>query len=120
MQANEDDPLPPPAAGSDDTTHQMSRDVLPTGELPELPKSSNDAVRPRIRPVRFTIKVVAVMSVVYFFVLPLLPDFRDAIDQLVEVQPVKKNKLLWKNFSAMWEVLRLQLVLIFILHGRGE
>ena len=87
MQAHEDDPLPPPTVGGDDTTHQMSRDALPTGDLPALPMSTKQGVRPRIRPVRFTIKVVAFVAVVYFFVLPLLPDFRDAIDQLVEVQP---------------------------------
>ena len=73
--------------GSDDTTHQMPRDGLQTGELPELPKSAAERPRPRIRPVRFTIKIVAFISVVYFFVLPLLPGFRDAIDQLIEVQP---------------------------------
>ena len=73
--------------GSDDTTHQMPRDGLPTGELPELPESDAERSRPRIRPVRFVIKVIAFISVVYFFVLPLLPAFRDAFDQLLEVQP---------------------------------
>ena len=87
VQAHDDDPLTPPTAGADDTTHQMSRDSLPTGDLPALPTSTKQGVRPRIRPVRFTIKVVAFVSVIYFFVLPLLPDFREAIDQLIEVQP---------------------------------
>jgi Na+/melibiose symporter-like transporter len=71
--------------GSDDTTHQMPHDGLRTGELPELAESDDD--RPRIRPVRFVIKIIAFVSVVYFFVLPLLPAFRDAFDQLLEVQP---------------------------------
>jgi uncharacterized protein (TIRG00374 family) len=75
-----------PRVGSDDTTHQMPREQV-RDELPELQKSTQPALKPRIRPVRVTVKIVAFIAVVYFFVLPLLPDFREAVDQLIEVQP---------------------------------
>jgi uncharacterized protein (TIRG00374 family) len=74
------------ASGAYDLTDEMVRDRLPTGELPELPKRER-ARPPRIRPVRMTVQAVAVVAVIYFFVIPLLPDFRDAVDQLIKVQP---------------------------------
>jgi len=70
-----------------DETIELDRDALSTGELPALPLRAEPKSKPRIRPIRFTIKVVAFVAVVYFFVLPLLPDFRNAVDRLIEVQP---------------------------------
>jgi putative heme transporter len=60
--------------------------ILETGELPALPDDPSRPI-PRRRPVRFTLKLVAFTGVVYFFVLPLIPGFRRAWDELIEVQP---------------------------------
>jgi putative heme transporter len=54
--------------------------------LPELPPDPSRPI-PRRRPVRFTLKLVAFAGVVYFFVLPLIPGFRNAWTELIEVQP---------------------------------
>ena len=89
------------ARGAYDLTDEMVRDRLPTGELPELPP--RDSTRPGfLRPIRFTIKALAMVAVVYFFVLPLLPDFRNAVDQLVEVQPALLGLGLGLQIAALF------------------
>ena len=52
---------------------------LETGELPPIERDPSQPVRrQRIRPVRLTIKVLLIVAVVYFLVIPLIPDLRDA------------------------------------------
>jgi uncharacterized protein (TIRG00374 family) len=60
-----------------------------TGELPRV--SLDDTGGPprprRIRPIRLTLKVLAVSVIIWFFVLPLIPGMRAAATQLTEVNP---------------------------------
>ncbi len=63
---------------------QLPDGVTPTGELPTMPGAPT--VRRR-RPFRFTLKLLAFVTVVYFFVLPLIPGFRSAWNELLDVTP---------------------------------
>ena len=60
-----------------------------TGELPRV--SLDDTGGPprprRVRPIRLTLKVLAISVVLWFFVLPLIPGFRKAATDLREVNP---------------------------------
>ncbi|MFT6290538.1 MAG: hypothetical protein ACJAR2_001129 [Ilumatobacter sp.] len=69
-----------------DATFDMARDSFPTGELPLIPRSASD-VKPRIRPVRFGIKIMLGALVLYFAVA-LLPKFREAASELRDVDPL--------------------------------
>jgi putative heme transporter len=70
----------------DDVTGAVS---LETGELPPIQRDpSKPLKRPRFRPVRLTLKVSALVLVVYIFVLPLIPGFRDAAHELTRVDPI--------------------------------
>jgi len=61
-----------------------------TGELPRV--SLDDTGGPprprRFRPVRLTLKVLAFALVVNYILLPLLPDFRKALQELSSVNPL--------------------------------
>ncbi|MFZ9040528.1 MAG: lysylphosphatidylglycerol synthase transmembrane domain-containing protein [Ilumatobacteraceae bacterium] len=57
---------------------------LPTGELPAI--DADDG--PRRRPFRFSLKLLAFATVLYYFVVPLIPDFRNALFELQRVEPV--------------------------------
>lgn len=60
-----------------------------TGELPPIQRDpSKPLKRPRFRPIRLTIKVGLFVAVLYIFVLPLIPDFRDAIHEITRVDPL--------------------------------
>ena len=72
--------------GVHDTTHEMDRGVLPTGELPALVHDPN-ATKPRIRPIRFTIKALLFIVVAVFLLPPVLGGFRQAIQTAREVNP---------------------------------
>jgi len=66
-------------------------DVGPrTGELPRV--SLDDTGGPprprRFRPLRLSLKVVAFALLINYIVLPLLPDFRKALDELSSVNPL--------------------------------
>ena len=62
--------------------------AMETGELPPITRDpSKPLKRPRFRPVRLTLKVGAFALVVYIFVLPLIPGFRDAAHELTRVDP---------------------------------
>lgn len=72
--------------GVHDTTHEMDRGVLPTGELPALIRAEGKS-KPRIRPIRLTIKALLFVVIVVFLLPPLLSGFRQAIQTAREVNP---------------------------------
>ena len=59
---------------------------LLTGELPALPPDPSRPV-PRRRPVRFTLRLAILAAVIYFIILPQIPGFRQAANDLSRVQP---------------------------------
>jgi uncharacterized protein (TIRG00374 family) len=69
----------------DDETHEMDRDVLPTGELPSLTQLAVQ-MKPRIRPIRFGFKM-ALFGLVLWFGIGLLPKFIEAGSELTNVNP---------------------------------
>jgi uncharacterized protein (TIRG00374 family) len=71
----------------DDRTNEMDRNVLPTGELPALIRDMTRPVR-RIRPIRFTIKVLLLIVIVVFLLPGVLNGFRRAIDTIRDVNPI--------------------------------
>ena len=61
---------------------------LETGELPPIQRDpSKPLKRPRLRPFRLTLKVAAFVAAIYIFVLPLIPDFQDAVHEITRVKP---------------------------------
>ena len=42
---------------------------------------------PTRRPFRFTLKLLLFLAVIYYFVVPLVPDFRNALEDLRQVEP---------------------------------
>ncbi|MFK8026179.1 MAG: YbhN family protein [Ilumatobacter sp.] len=83
----DDDDLPddPPTEFVMDATFEMDRDSLPTGELPAIERVHSD-VKPRIRPVRFTVRI-AIFALVLYFAITLLPKFIEGAAELREVNP---------------------------------
>ena len=69
-----------------DTTHEMDRGTLPTGELPALIPEEPER-RPRIRPVQLTIKALLLVILAVFLLPPVLSGFRDAWDTISDVNP---------------------------------
>ena len=61
---------------------------LETGELPPIEDPSTPVFRRRVRPVRLTIKLILIVGVIYFLVIPLIPDLRDAVTDLNQVEPI--------------------------------
>ncbi|MGB3737160.1 MAG: lysylphosphatidylglycerol synthase transmembrane domain-containing protein [Ilumatobacter sp.] len=78
------------SAGDDpselDPTFEMDRDLLPTGELPAIVRVQS-TVKPRIRPVRFTIKIM-LFALVLYFAVTLLPKFLEGASELRDVNPI--------------------------------
>lgn len=72
--------------GVDDATHEMDRDVLPTGELPVFVRDDSKP-KPRIRPIRFTIKALLFIILAVFLLPPVLSGFRQAIETARDVNP---------------------------------
>ena len=68
-----------------DATFEMDRDSLPTGELPVLPVLQSD-VKPRIRPIRFGLRML-IFALVLYFAIGLLPDLLSAADELRRINP---------------------------------
>lgn len=65
-----------------------SEPVLLTGELPKVSlDDTGGPPRPRIRPFRFSLKLLLFVAAIYFFLLPLLPDFQKALNELRKVNP---------------------------------
>jgi uncharacterized protein (TIRG00374 family) len=72
-----------PQAGHPNPVSEPTREPLPTGELPVL---ENPVDGPRRR-FRLTLKLLFLFAVLYYFVVPLIPDFRNAWSELHRVQP---------------------------------
>ena len=63
--------------------------LFETGELPPILRDpSVPTPRKPFRPVHFGIKTVLFVFVFYFFILPLIPGFRRAASELIDVQPL--------------------------------
>ena len=71
--------------GVDDETHEMDRDAYTALEREVRPAEVE--LKPRIRPVRFTIKTMLFIFVIYCFI-SLVPEFLDASRQLRDLNPV--------------------------------
>lgn len=69
-----------------DTTHEMDRDAVVTGELPALARDET-APRRRLRPIRFTFKALAVIVLGYFLLPPVLSGFEEAFETIRDVNP---------------------------------
>jgi len=54
------------------------------------------------KPFRFTVKLLIFSTVAYYFILPLLPSFRDALRDLQRVQPVLLVVGLALEIIALW------------------
>lgn len=70
---------------------------LPTGELPAIERNS-----PPRRRFRFTLKLLLFAAVVYLFVIPLIPDFRAALDEISQVRPGLLLLGLGLELAALW------------------
>ncbi|MGB0111673.1 MAG: YbhN family protein [Ilumatobacteraceae bacterium] len=70
-----------------DATHEMDRDVLPTGELPVMAHDETKK-KSRLHPIRFTIKALLLIIVGIFLLPPVLSGFRQAVDTIRDVNPV--------------------------------
>jgi putative heme transporter len=70
---------------------------LPTGELPAIERE----VAPKRR-FRFTLKLVVFIAVVYLFVIPLIPGFRAAWDEVRRVEPGLLLLGLGLEIAALW------------------
>jgi uncharacterized protein (TIRG00374 family) len=83
----------------DGTDTQFPDSATLTGELPPVPGAMAGRRR---RPIRFTLKVLAFVTAVYFFVLPLIPGFRSAWNELLEVQPTLLVLGLFLELAALF------------------
>ena len=73
------------AAGAYDKTNEMQRGLMGDGELPLVPLKI--VQKPRIRPIRFGIKM-ALFALVLWFVVGLLPQFIEAATELRNLNPL--------------------------------
>jgi uncharacterized protein (TIRG00374 family) len=69
-----------------------------TGELPAIEPTG---LEPRRR-FRLTVKLLLFVAVLYYFVLPLAPDFRDALTELRRVEPWLLALGLGLELLALW------------------
>jgi uncharacterized protein (TIRG00374 family) len=70
-----------------DPTHELDRGVLPTGELPALQRDDSTKTS-RLRPFRFTIKMLLVAVLGVFLLPPVLTGFRQAAETVSQVNPL--------------------------------
>lgn len=73
------------------------RNDLPTGELPAIERDS-----PPRRRFRFTLKLLLFAAVLYLFVIPLIPDFRAALEEIRQVRPGLLLLGLGLEIAALW------------------
>lgn len=69
-----------------------------TGELPTIEREAPT----QRRPFRFTVKLLVFATVIYYFVFPLIPDFRQALIELRRVEPVLLAAGLGLEMVALW------------------
>lgn len=69
-----------------DETFEMEREALPTGELPAIARVKS-SLKPRIRPVKFGIKIM-LFALVLYYAVALFPQFISAAKELREVNPI--------------------------------
>jgi len=74
--------------------------VLRTGELPAL-RPDEMVAHPR-RHFRMSVKLLAFAAVLYYFVVPLIPDFRNAWTELQRVEPALLAVGLGLEIVALW------------------
>jgi uncharacterized protein (TIRG00374 family) len=74
---------------------------LPTGELPAIERSPGETARRRRR-FRLSLKLVVFAAVLYLFVIPLVPDFRAALDEIRNVRPALLGLGLLLEVLALW------------------
>lgn len=67
----------------------------------EAPPQAAPAAKPR-RPFRFTLKLLVFVAVIYYFVIPLIPDFREALTELRRVEPALLAAGLGLELMALW------------------
>ena len=73
------------------------------GDLPPIVRDpSKPVTRPPLKPLRLGLKTLAFALVFYFFVLPLIPGYRKAAGDLVEVNPLLLVTGLALQVSAWW------------------
>jgi len=77
-----------------------SESTLDTDELAAVGEPE-DATEPR-RNFRLTLKLLAFAAVLYYFVVPLIPDFRNAWSELQRVEPVLLIVGLGLEIVALW------------------
>jgi uncharacterized protein (TIRG00374 family) len=75
------------AANEFDVTNEMDRDALPTGELPEIPRSGDESRWRGSTPIRIGLRVL-LFALILYFLLPLLPRFREAAEKIQQVDPL--------------------------------
>lgn len=70
---------------------------LVTGELPEIERNT-----PPRRRFRFTLKLLLFAAVIYLFVIPLIPDFQAALEEIRQVRPGLLLLGLGLEIAALW------------------
>lgn len=83
------DPTPGPAgsAGVPSTTGELPSIRRDADEPEDLGGVAGELEPKQRRPFRFSLKLLAFATVVYYFVVPLVPDFRNAATELQRVEP---------------------------------
>jgi putative heme transporter len=75
------------SAAAPDATFEMEREGFATGELPTIPQLIT-SMKPRVRPLRFTLKTLIIVVVMYFLLPGLVAGFNRAAEQIRDVNPV--------------------------------
>ena len=93
------DPTPPTADAdieipTGSVAHDARPDLVPDsiGDDDGAADDSGGTIRDTLipdgrKPFRFTLKLIAFSAVIYYFVIPLIPDFQDALDEVQRVEP---------------------------------
>jgi hypothetical protein len=108
------DPTPPTADADIEippgsVAHDARPDLVPDtvgddgGPGDDTGESIRDAIIPDGRkPFRFTLKLLAFSAVIYYFVVPIIPDFQNALDEVQRVEPALLALGLMLEMSALY------------------